>query len=85
LASATSSNQLQCRAVPPLHLIEQRNARGAGGEHDLRALDRGAALGVAGRLDGSDGDAETRLDRVTGRPHHIEFAAGDRHVGAFPR
>src|ERR1700722_17989891 len=44
-------HQLQCRAVPPLHLIEQCNACGAGGEHDLRALDRGAALGVAGGLE----------------------------------
>src|ERR1700733_10229480 len=75
--------QLQGGTVPPLFLLEQRDAGRARGEYDLRALDGRAALGIARRLDGSHGNAEARLNGIAGGLNDVAFAAGDRHLRAF--
>src|SRR5271168_239474 len=75
--------QFQCGAVPPLLLVEQGDAGRARGEHDLRAVDGRAALGIGRRLDGPHRNAEARLNGIAGGLHDLALAPGDRHLGAF--
>src|SRR6266403_2540911 len=76
-------HQLERGAVLPRGGIEQHDTRRPGGEHDMRAVDRGGACGRRRCLDRLHSGAESCLNRIARRSRDLAFAAGDVDLRSF--
>src|ERR1019366_4818887 len=72
--------QLDRGVILPVLFIEQRDADGTRGEHDLDALDRRRAGGIIDGLDGRRRKAKAILDRLARGIRTLFRARGDRDL-----